>query len=102
MNWSDIWTFISPVYTVVVTAALAYVGTQFKRVRDSSRAEREALGALLRNDMFAIYEEYRDSDEVPIRYQEEMESLYRAYSGLGFNNTGTKIHDEIMAKKTKL
>lgn len=102
MNWNNIWTFVSPIYGGIVTLMLASVVAQVKKIKESSKAEHDALGALLRNDMFVIYETYRDEEEVPLRYQEEMESLYTAYHGLGFNNTGTKIHDEIMAKKTKV
>lgn len=98
----NMWSFISPIYGGVVTLILAYVVNQFKKIQTGNKAERDALGALLRNDMFEIYETYRDADEVPIRFQEEMDSLYSAYHGLGFNNTGTKIHDEIMKKKTKV
>lgn len=98
----NVWSFISPIYGGIVTLILAYVVNQFKKITAGNKAEREALGALLRNDMFEIYENYRDADEVPVRFQEEMDSLYSAYHGLGFNNTGTKIHDEIMAKKTKV
>lgn len=98
----NMWSFISPIYGGVVTLILAYVVNQFKKIQTGNKAERDALGALLRNDMFEIYETYRDADEVPVRFQEEMDSLYSAYHGLGFNNTGTKIHDEIMKKKTKV
>lgn len=98
----NMWSFISPIYGGVVTLILAYVVNQFKKIQTGNKAERDALGALLRNDMFEIYETYRDSEEVPVRFQEEMDSLYSAYHGLGFNNTGTKIHDEIMKKKTKV
>lgn len=62
----------------------------------------KVLGALLRNDMYSIYRKYRDADEVPVEVQEEMHSLGEAYHNLGFNATGTKIHDEIMAKPTKV
>lgn len=96
------WALLSPLYGGIVSLILGYVIGQFKKVKTANKAEREALGALLRNDMFEIYEAYRDADEVPVRIQEEMDSLYAAYHGLGFNNTGTKIHDEIMAKKTKV
>lgn len=98
----NMWSFISPIYGGVVTLILAYVVNQFKKIQTGNKAERDALGALLRNDMFEIYEIYRDAEEVPVRFQEEMDSLYSAYHGLGFNNTGTKIHDEIMKKKTKV
>ena len=57
-----------------------------------------ALGALLRHEMFDIYEIYRNEDCVPADILEEMDSLYRAYHALGYNNLGTKIHEEIMKK----
>ena len=98
----DFWSLLSPLYGGIVSLLLGYLIGQFKKVKGQSKATNEALGALLRNDMFEIYEQYRDQDEVPVRIQEEMDSLYSAYHGLGFNNTGTKIHDEIMAKKTKV
>ena len=98
----DLWTLLSPIYGGIVSLLLGIVIGQFKNYKNESKAERDALGALLRNDMFEIYECYRDEPEVPVRFQEEMDSLYQAYHGLGFNNTGTKIHDEIMAKPTKV
>ena len=99
---NDFWSLLSPIYGGIVSLLLGYVIGQFKKVKGQSKAEREALGALLRNDMFEIYECYRDESEVPVRIQEEMESLYAAYHGLGFNGTGTKIHSEIMAKPTRV
>ena len=94
--------WISPIYSSLISLLVGYLIARLKQIKTANRAEREALGALLRNDMFEIYEQYRDAEEVPTRYQEEMASLYKAYHGLGFNNLGTKIHDEIMAKKTKV
>ena len=96
------WALLSPIYGGIVSLILGYIIGQYQKIKGQSKAERDALGALLRNDMFEIYEVYRDETEVPVRIQEEMESLYQAYHGLGFNNTGTKIHDEIMAKKTRV
>lgn len=98
----DLWALLSPIYGGIVSLLLGIMIGSFKKLSASAKAEHEALGALLRNDMFEIYETYRDCEEVPVRFQEEMDSLYTAYHGLGFNNTGTKIHDEIMSKKTKL
>lgn len=94
--------YLAPIYTGIISALLGYLFARLKAANTAVRAEREALGALLRNDMFEIYETYRDAQEVPVRIQEEMDSLYAAYHGLGFNNTGTKIHDEIMKKKTQV
>lgn len=96
------WALLSPLYTAIVSLLLGFVVGRLKKVRKATAAERDALGALLRHDMFEIYEQYRDAEEVPIRAQEEMASLYEAYHGLGFNHTGTKIHDEIMHKPTKI
>lgn len=60
----------------------------------------QALGALLRHQLFEIYDKYKDSDTVPHDVQEETDSLYQAYSAMGCNGIGTKIHDEIMRKQT--
>ena len=65
---------------------------------DKHSAVNMALGALLRHEMFDIYEIYRCEEVVPADILEEMDSLYRAYHALGYNNLGTKIHDEIMKK----
>lgn len=94
--------WLSPIYSSVISLIVGYLVARLRQMKSANKAEREALGALLRNDMFVIYETYRDEEEVPTRFQEEMASLYKAYHGLGFNNLGTKIHDEIMAKKTKV
>lgn len=98
----DLWSLLSPLYGGIVSLLLGILIGRFRALKTQYKATNNALGALLRNDMFEIYEQYRDQDEVPVRIQEEMDSLYAAYHGLGFNNTGTKIHDEIMAKKTKV
>ena len=98
----EIWTLLSPIYGGIVSLLLGYVAGQLKKAKSENKAITEALGALLRNAMFEIYEKYRDQDEVPVQIQDEMSSLYKPYHNLGFNNTGTKIHDEIMSKKTKV
>ena len=98
----DAWSFLSPVYGGIVSLLLGFVIGKLQKAKNESSAMKTALGALLRNDMFEIYKKYRDGEEVPADVQEEMHSLYEAYHGLGFNNIGTKIHDEIMGKKTKV
>lgn len=94
--------YLAPIYTGIVSAIIGYLLGKIKQMNKETKAERMALGALLRNDMFRIYEKYRDADTVPARTQEEIDYLYAAYHGLGFNNVGTKIHDEIMAKPTEV
>ena len=94
--------YILPVYTALVSAVVGYLIARVRQMRTTAAAEHEALGALLRNDMYAIYETYRDADEVPVSVQDEIDSLYQAYHGLGFNHTGTKIYNDIMEKKTKI
>lgn len=96
----DYWSLLSPIYGGIVSLLLGFLIGRLKKLKKTNEAERTALGALLRNDMFGIYRKYRDADEVPVEVQEEMHSLHAAYHGLGFNATGTKIHDEIMTKKT--
>lgn len=98
MNWVQL---LQPIYTSIVSIVLGFLIGRIKKLKSSTQAANEALGALLRNAMFDIYDLYRDTETVPADIQEEMDSLYKAYHGLGFNNMGTKIHDEIMSKKTK-
>ena len=98
----NFWQLLSPIWSTIVSALLGYFVARLKQAKTANKAEHEALGALLRNDMFQIYDQFRDAEEVPVRTQEEMESLWQAYHGLGFNHTGDKIHDEIVNKKTKL
>ncbi len=99
---NDYWALLSPIYGGLVSLLLGYAIGKLKQMKGESKAERTALGALLRNDMYDIFRKYRDEDEVPAEVQEEMHSLYEAYHGLGFNNLGTKIHDDIMSKKTRV
>ena len=58
----------------------------------------KALGALLRHQMFDIYEIYRCEEVVPADILEEIDELHSAYSALGFNHTGDRIWEEIMKK----
>ena len=98
----NFWTLFNPIYGAIASLTVGFLIGRMKKVKAENEAINNALGALLRNAMFKIYEKYRDQDEVPVQVQEEMSSLYKPYHELGFNNTGTKIHDEIMAKKTKM
>lgn len=87
----------------VVGSVLASTGFwQFMQARnDRNSAEHQALGALLRHEMFDIYERYKDSDSVPRDIQEEMDQLWQPYHAMGYNHMGDKIHNEIMQKKTE-
>lgn len=94
--------YLAPIYTGIVSALLGYAIALVKKGRTTDKSIKIALGALLRSDMFGIYEQYRDADEVPEAIQKEIDELWQAYHGLGFNHMGDKVHDEIMKKKTKV
>ena len=96
------WSMLSPIYSGLVSLLVGFLIGRIQKLKTYTKAEKQALGALLRNDMFSIYRKYRDAEEVPAEVQEEMHSLGEAYHNLGFNATGTKIHDEIMAKPTRV
>lgn len=68
---------------------------------EKKTAVNQALGALLRHEMFDIYEAYKNADCVPADVLSEMDSLHEAYHALGYNHLGDKIHAEIMAKKAE-
>jgi ABC-type cobalt transport system substrate-binding protein len=98
----EAWTLLSPLYGGIVSLLLGFFVGKVKNMNKDQNAVKSALGALLRHDMFDIFEEYGGQDEVPAKIKEEMESLYKPYHALGFNNTGTKIYEEIMSKRTKV
>ena len=94
--------YLAPIYTGLVSALLGYLIAVVKKTHTTDKSIKIALGALLRSDMFAIYETYRDTEEVPESIQKEMDELWQAYHGLGFNHLGDKVHKEIMDKRTKV
>lgn len=94
--------FLAPIYSSVISILLGYLIATLKKGRVTDKSIKIALGALLRSDMFNIYEQYRDAVEVPEAIQKEIDELWQAYHGLGFNHMGDKVHDEIMSKKTKV
>jgi ABC-type cobalt transport system substrate-binding protein len=98
----EAWTLLSPLYGGIVSLLLGFFVGKVKNMNKDQNAVKSALGALLRHDMFDIFEEYGGQDEVPAKIKEEMESLYKPYNALGSNNTGTKIYEEIMSKRTKV
>ena len=94
--------YLAPLYSGIVSALLGYLIATLKNGRKTDKAIKTALGALLRSDMYNIYETYRDAAEVPESVQKEIDELWQAYHGLGFNHLGDKIHEDIMGKKTKV
>lgn len=98
-NW---WVYLSPIYTSIISIVVGYLVALIKKGKTTDKSIKIALGALLRSDMYTIYEEYRDADEIPESAQKEMDELWQAYHGLGYNHMGDKLHDEIMQKKTKV
>ena len=98
----NFWGLLAPIYSGIASALLGYAIARLKTLKQEQSAEREALGALLRHDMFQIYKLYIDETEVPKDIQEEMHSLWQPYHALGFNHMGDKIHDEIMEKKIQV
>lgn len=56
------------------------------------------LRVLLRAEIIRIHREYVQSGRpIPVEVMDEADDAYDAYSALGGNGTGTKMHDEIMA-----
>lgn len=62
------------------------------------RAVVHGLRVLLRAEIIRIHREYVQTGRpVPVEVMDEADDAYSAYSALGGNGTGTKMHDEIMA-----
>ena len=62
------------------------------------RAMIHGLRVLLRAEIIRIHREYvQTNSPIPGEVMDEADDAYSAYSALGGNGTGTKMHNEIMA-----
>lgn len=104
--------YFGPIYSSIVSLLLGFLFAKMTGLAAQNKKKEEAeakkntaminaLGALLRHDMYGIYETWRDEEEVPEEVQKEMHNLWEPYHALGFNHMGDKIHEEICSKKTR-
>lgn len=97
------------IFSVVLSCIVGWLTAEIKLLKTHQAEERarqtaleEGVQALLKNKLVEIYDIYRDAEEVPADTLESMDTIYKAYHGLGGNGTGTRLHQSIMSKKTTI
>lgn len=97
------------IFSVILSCIVGWLTAEIKALKAHQTEERarqkaleEGVQALLKNKLVEIYDVYKDCEEVPADTLESMDTIYKAYHGLGGNGTGTRLHDAVMAKKTTI
>lgn len=87
--------FIGLACAGVFGAAVEYV----KRSLTKQKVIETEIKALAHDALFRCCRELMRHDEIEVDELENLEYLFRGYSGLGLNGTGEKIYHQIKAKK---
>lgn len=80
-------------FSIVISA----VGLLYKRYK----ALNQGMQALLRSQLYSIYNEAIDKGYCPIHKKEQASDIYEAYHALHANGTGTQVFNDIMEIPTK-
>ena len=93
----------------VVTGIISYIKNKISREIKKDEEEKkediaikEAVQALLRNELIRRYREYEIKGELSILDKENIEAMYKQYKNLGGNGTVEKLYDELLDLHTKI
>lgn len=92
---------IKAILTVVLPASgiigifTAAILARLKKVMSENEAERYGVQALLRHELYEMYNEYcLKRKQAPISVKEDFENMYKRYHELGSNGVMDGIHEE--------
>lgn len=93
----------------VVTGISGYIKNKISREKEKDEEDKkenvaikEAVQALLRNELIRSYREYEIKGELSILDKENIEAMYKQYKNLGGNGTVEKLYDELLDLHTKI
>lgn len=86
---------VNTILSIVLTGVVSYLTWLMQNVNKLKSNYRIAVVALLRNDLKQMHKEYMARGYVTIDEYEEFNELYKVYSGLGGNGTGTRMKNDI-------
>ena len=93
----------------IVTGIISYIKNKRAKEKEIDEADRkkdiaikEAVQALLRNELIRRYREYEIKGELSILDKENIEAMYKQYKNLGGNGTVEKLYDELLDLHTKI
>ena len=101
----DIITYINTHWVIwlftLMGSALGYVIRRLRQQQKESRAILEGVQSLLRENVVANYNKFRDKGFCPIYAKESLRHVYEAYHNLGGNDVATKLYNTLLVMPEK-
>lgn len=73
---------------------------QFLKMKKEHDSSKLGIQALLRNELYKIYEKWYERGYAPLWVRENFENIYQQYHNLGQNGVMDNIHEKFMALPT--
>lgn len=84
----------------IPTGFTAFIWRKVKGLHNDNKAVKEGVQALLRAQMIADYNHYREKGYAPIYAKDNFDNCYQRYHTLGANGVMDQIHKEFMGFPT--
>lgn len=89
------WLCLLGVPTLIV-CLYKYVNSVIKKTRDDTNALKLGIQALLRSQMIAEYNKYREKGYAPVYARENFENCWKQYHSLGANGVMDDLHEKFL------
>lgn len=89
---------VSSLVGALVSSALTLLKGAGKRAVDTDEAMKAGMRALLWRELQNIHEGAMRDGGMSVAQRRHLESVYKAYHGLGGNGTGTRLYEDAMNK----
>lgn len=84
-----------------IEAAFIFTSSIIVSLYRKYKALNNGMQALLRSQLYKIYNEAIDNGYCPMHKKEQAEDIYLSYHELGANGIGTQVYNDIMLMPTK-
>lgn len=84
---------ITALLVPAVTGIFAWVKTRFKREKAERESLKQGVLAMLHSQLYQTCRAHIAQKWITVEDMKEVEYLYRAYSNLGGNGTGTELYE---------
>lgn len=88
--------------TFILGSIIGIIGTKLKSETNKNKALKNAVQALLRNELIRRYREYKTKREMTILDKENVDHLYTEYKNLGGNGTVKELYEGMQDIEIKI
>lgn len=93
---------ISYLLPTILGAVIGFISGKIKKNKMEDKALKDAVLALLRNELIRRFREYESKGELSILDKENIEEMFKQYQNLGGNGTVKELMTELMHLPTKI